>query len=543
MQQGFTPVLMLFTQRATDVLFTTYAVFMTTPSRDDLLPIALDISASLSTEDRLRRLVEVVSKALPCDAVALLRLEDEQLVPVAASGLSDDIFGRRFLRSEHPRLDSICGSEKHTLFAADSPLPDPYDGLVEGASNMTDRVHSCLGCPLRVEGELVGVLTVDALQPGAFDHIQASFLAHLGALAGAALRTSDLIAALERRAEHQGLLARDLMQDTMARRGATLIGDSTPMNRLRKEIEVIARSDFPVLVTGETGVGKEIVVRQLHAASRRAEQALVYLNCAALPEAIAESELFGHTRGAFTGADSERLGKFRVADKASLFLDEIGELPLHIQPKLLRALQDGEIQCVGTDQPIHVDVRILAATNRNLEAEVEAGRFRSDLLHRLDVCRLHIPPLRERAEDIPALAGFFADRGRRQLGTGPIRFSPEAQENLMAGSWPGNVRELENVVSRGILSASTRSEPGSMLILRVEDFDTRNSSAPAPQPSPESTPEPTPRPLREAVESFQRTQIEKAVGRNQGNWSAAARDLALDRGNLYHLAKRLGIKK
>ncbi|MFT7663135.1 MAG: anaerobic nitric oxide reductase transcription regulator, partial [Planctomycetota bacterium] len=162
---------------------------MTTPSRDDLLPIALDISASLSTEDRLRRLVEVVSKALPCDAVALLRLEGEELVPAAAFGLSNDIFGRRFARAEHPRLDSICGSEKHTLFAADSPLPDPYDGLVEGAPNMTDHVHSCLGCPLRVEGELVGVLTIDALQPGAFDHIQESFLAHLGALAGAALRT------------------------------------------------------------------------------------------------------------------------------------------------------------------------------------------------------------------------------------------------------------------------------------------------------------------------------------------------------------------
>ena len=515
---------------------------MTTASTGDLLPIALDITASLSTEDRYRRLVEVVRAALPCDAVALLRLEDDELVPVAALGLSDDIFGRRFRRSDHPRLDSICAGASHTLFAADSPLPDPYDGLVEGAPNLTDRVHSCLGCALRVEDELVGVLTVDALQPGAFDRVQDSFLETLAALAGAALRTSDLIAALERRAEHQGLVARDLMRDTTARRGAILIGDSPAMNHLRKEIEVIARTNFPVLVTGETGVGKEIVVRQLHAASMRADQPLVYLNCAALPEAIAESELFGHTRGAFTGAEKERLGKFRVADDASLFLDEIGELPPHIQPKLLRALQDGEIQCVGADKPMHVDVRILAATNRKLEAEVEAGRFRSDLMHRLDVCRLNIPPLRERTQDIPALVGYFADRGRRQLGTGPIRFNQSAQDWLVANPWPGNVRELENVVARGILSASMRSEPGDMLILTEGDFGSANPNAGSTPMVPTNLPEPQIRPLRAAVESFQKKAIEQAVAHNHGNWSAAARDLALDRGNLHHLAQRLGIK-
>ncbi len=521
---------------------TAYAVQMTTPSRDDLLPIALDITASLSTTDRYRRLIEVVRSALPCDAVALLRLESDELVPVAALGLSEDIYGRRFRRSEHPRLDSICASEGPTVFPSDSPLPDPYDGLIEDAPNLTDLVHSCLGCPLRVEGELVGVLTVDALKPGSFDNIGDGFLAHLGALAGAALRTGDLIAALERRAEHQGLVARDLMRDTTTRRGALLIGESDAMQRLRMEIEVFARSNFPVLVTGETGVGKEIVVRQLHAGSAREDQPLVYLNCAALPESVAESELFGHTRGAFTGADQARLGKFRVADQASLFLDEIGELPPYIQPKLLRALQDGEIQCVGADQPMHVDVRILAATNRNLDAEVEAGRFRSDLLHRLDVCRLHIPPLRDRVDDIPALVGYFADRGRRQLGTGPIRVSPEALEFLMQSSWPGNVRELENVVSRGILTASMRSETGEMLMLCGSDFEGVHAARASQPANPATNPAAPVRPLRESIDRFQREQIESAVLANKGNWSAAARDLAVDRANLHHLAKRLGIK-
>ena len=196
------------------------------------------------------------------------------------------------------------------------------------------------------------------------------------------------------------------------------------MAHLRSEIDLVARTDFPVLVTGETGVGKELVVRMLHSTSARADKPLVYVNCAAIPESVFESELFGHVQGAFTGADKARLGKFRVADGACLFLDEIGELPLHVQPKLLRALQEGEVQCVGSDEPVRVDVRVFAATNRNLEAEVKAGRFRADLLHRLDVCRIDVPPLRERPEDVAPLAGHFADPCAPPTGYGPDPIPP-----------------------------------------------------------------------------------------------------------------------
>ena len=350
----------------------------TLPQLGDLLPIALDITASLTAEDRSKRLVAAVARALPCDAAVLLRLEGDELVPAAARGLSADVFGRRFPRGEHPRLDIICRGAGPTLFPADSPLPDPYDGLVDEAPHL--RVHSCLGCPLRVEGELVGVLTADALEPGVFDALDMGLLDHLAALAAAALRTSELIEALERTARHQGQVVSDLVQDARDRRGGLLIGQSETMARLRQEIELVAASEFPVLVTGETGVGKELVARTLHALSPRAERPLVYVNCAALPDSIVESELFGHEKGAFTGAESARPGKFRVADGASLFLDEIGELPPHVQPKLLRALQDGEVQPVGDDRPCRVDVRVIAATNRDLEAEVRAGRFRADLL-------------------------------------------------------------------------------------------------------------------------------------------------------------------
>ncbi len=516
----------------------------TPPKLDDLLPIALDMTASLPAQDRSKRLVDAVVRALPCDAAVLLRLVGDELVPVAAHGLAPDVLGRRFARAQHPRLDIICRHDEPTLFPADSPLPDPYDGLVDGAPHLD--VHACLGCPLRVEGELVGVLTADALEPGVFDRVDKRFLVHLAALAAAALRTSDLIEALERTARHRGLVARDLVQDVLDRRGGLLLGESEAMARLRREVELVAGSDFPVLVTGETGVGKELVVRTLHAQSPRADQPLVYVNCAALPEAIVESELFGHERGAFTGAEQARPGKFRVADGASLLLDEIGELPLHMQPKLLRALQDGEIQPIGADQPAHVDVRVLAATNRDLEAEVRAGRFRADLLHRLDVCRIRVPPLREHPSDVAQLAGHFADRARRRLGTGPIRFTPDAQAALERRPWPGNVRELENVVSRGILRATARVAKAEPVLVRRADLSdpvaAEDESAPAAADAASLAPIAAGATLREAVQEFQRAQIQRALASAKGNWAAAARALGMDRSNLYHLARRLGLR-
>ena len=518
----------------------------TRPTLEDLLPIALDMTASLTAEDRSKRLVDVVRRALPCDAVALLRLEGSALVPIAAHGLSADLMGRRFARAEHPRLDIICRADEPTIFPAESSLPDPYDGLVEGDPHL--HVHACLGFPLRVAGELVGVLTVDALEPGRFDALDRRVLVHLAALAAAALRTSDLIETLERHAQHQGLVAQDLVQDVLERRGGFLIGTSSVIANLRREIELIAGSEFPVLVTGETGVGKELVVRTLHLQSRRAGQPLVYVNCAALPESVVESELFGHAKGAFTGADRARPGKFRVADGATLFLDEIGELPLAMQPKLLRALQEGEIQPLGTDHPAHVDVRILAATNRDLEAEVRAGRFRADLLHRLDVCRIAVPALREHRQDIPLLAGHFADRVRRRLGTGPIRFQAGAQALLTRASWPGNVRELENVVARAILHASARSKAGEAVIVQASDLDPREDGAvaaggraAAPSPEPAAALELVGRTLRDATDDYQRALIRQELGRSEGNWAAAARALGMHRSNLHHLAKRLGM--
>jgi anaerobic nitric oxide reductase transcription regulator len=342
----------------------------------------------------------------------------------------------------------------------------------------------------------------------------------------------------------QGLIARDLMRDALVRRGGEIIGASPEMARLRREIELVAQSDFTVLITGETGVGKELVARAIQSASHRRDQSLIYVNCAALPETLAESELFGHLRGAFTGASSDRPGKFEVADGGTLFLDEIGELPLAVQPKLLRALQQGEIQRVGADRTISVDVRLLAATNRELGEEVKAGRFRADLYHRLNVYPLAVPPLRERRGDIPLLAGYFCDLARRRLGLGPVRLAASALDALEQYSWPGNVRELENVISRVVLKASAAIPRGEPVVL--SDAHLRPELSSESVPIPERSPAALTRPrgqvsMREFVREKQRAYVQQALEDHHGNVAAAARALGMDRGNLYHLTRRLGL--
>ncbi len=512
---------------------------------DTLLDIAVDLTAALSTADRYERLLRAVQRVIPFDAATLMRLEAETLTPVASWGLTEDAMGRNYPLKENPRLEIVCRSSEPVLFPSDTEIPDPFDGLLEDDPRALTRVHACLGCPLWVDGELIGAMTADALAPNAFDDIDPRFLNAIGALAGAAMRTSDLIDALERALEHQGLVTKEMMHVVRQKEGPELIGVSRPITRLREDIDLVAKSDFTVLITGETGVGKELVARSVHEASVRKEHPMIYVNCSALPESLAESELFGHVRGAFTGASSDRAGKFEVASGGTLFLDEIGELPPSVQPKLLRALQQGEIQRVGSDRARSVDVRVLAATNRVLSVEVERGTFRADLFHRLAVYPLNVPPLRDRSEDIPILAGYFCDGVRRRLGIGPVRITPDAVAALRRYSWPGNVRELENVVSRVALRTSITVPRGEPVVLEESAFEPalREAGAPPIPKTQASVPPAAPDlKLRDAVDEFKRNLIERTVAENDGNWSAAARSLGLHRSNLHHLASRLGIK-
>ncbi len=517
---------------------------------DALLDIAVDLTRDLSAQNRYQRLLGAVRRVLPCDASALLKYEKNRLVPVAVDGLSTDALGRRFDPALHPRFERIMASTQPVRFPADSRLPDPYDGMVLGHEGKLE-VHACMGCALRVDGQLLGILTLDGLTPGMFDAVDDQTMSTFSALAAAAMRTALLIEGLEQQARHKNLLAQELISEALKRGGGELIGRSPAMQHLHKELELVAASDLSVLIGGETGVGKELVARTIHVNSNRADQPLVYINCAALPESIAESELFGHTKGAFTGATADRGGKFELADGGTLFLDEIGELPLVLQAKMLRALQSGEIQRVGSDKVKYVDVRILAATNRNLEAEVEAGQFRRDLYHRLSVFPVTVPPLRERQGDIPLLAGYFAEKMRVKLGLKNLCLGPGALRQLEGYNWPGNVRELEHVVSRAALRARAQ-QSRDIVTIEAEHCDVSAGLPPArPQTSGQVPCEPAVSAaldvgdelaMNEALAEFQRQLITERLAAFSNNWAKAAKSLGMDRGNLHRMAKRLALK-
>ncbi|HCB41576.1 MAG TPA: nitric oxide reductase transcriptional regulator NorR [Pseudomonas sp.] len=515
---------------------------MTTSSATEVfLAVSAELSRETPAHERFQRLLQGLRQVFPCDAAALLQLQESTLIPLAADGLSPDTLGRRFEVDEHPRFSRILLSHEPVRFAADSPLPDPYDGLINAPPEQL-HVHDCLGIALHVDERPWGVLTLDALEPGSFDRIDAQELRAFVRLTEASIKISNLIARLQQRADQSQQMARALLDELGQQ---SLLGQSRAIQTLRSEIDTVAQSDLTVLITGETGVGKELVARQLHAASSRASAPLVYVNCAALPENLVESELFGHTRGAFSGAAQSRAGRFELAHGGTLFLDEVGELPLAVQAKLLRALQNGEIQRVGSDHPHHVDVRIIAATNRDLQQEVARGLFRADLYHRLSVYPIRVPSLRERGRDVLLLAGHFLEQNRRRLGLRGLRLEPAARELLVQYSWPGNVRELEHLIGRAALKAGASDEarrrvisigPG-LLDLGQQPV---TSDTPILGASTLDARTPVSLNLRAATEAFQAQLIEQTLLRHGGNRAAAARELGLDRANFSRLLKRLG---
>lgn len=511
-----------------------------------LAAIALDLTAEISAEDRYDRLLGALHRAIPYDAATLLRVEKDRLIPLASRGLTPDAMGRVYLRTEHPRLDIICGSEEPILFSKDSTLPDPFDGMLASDPYGLQHIHACLGCSLHVNDTLVGIITADSLDAGAFDRLPKQYLKTVALMAGAQMQMADLLKALESRAERQGQIASDLMQDVALLRGWDILGQSPAIKKMRQEIELVAKSDFTILILGETGTGKELVARAIHRHSHRRDKAMLYLNCAALPDSLAESELFGHVKGSFTGATHDRAGKFELADGGTLFLDEIGELSLEIQAKILRVIQEGEIQRIGSEKMLHSDVRILAATNRDLEAEVGGRKFRADLYHRLNVYPITVPPLRERKDDLAILAGFFIDRAQRRLGLREVRISEEALHLLSRYDWPGNVRELENIISRAILKASQQQQHMDLIQIQPDHLAGDLGAAMYVHPV-EDLSSPTTFQgkisLREEVKLFQIKLIQAALEKNKGNWAAAARDLDTNRSNLHNLATRLGIRQ
>ena len=521
------------------------------------LMLLADLVSELPAAVRMQRLVTSLRAHFHCGAMAVLQLEGDHLRPVAVDGLSHEALGRRFAIRDHPRLAAILQRDGVTRFHHDSHLPDPYDGLLTERAGQPLAVHDCMGLSLNVEGARWGVVTLDALQPGTFDGDAQAELAALGISIEAAARITRLENQLRALSSNSGHTV--ITPEGTSRDEPEIVGQSPPLQHLLHELDVVAESDLPVLLLGETGVGKELFAHRLHRLSRRRARPLVHVNCAALPESLAESELFGHVRGAFSGAVGERAGRFEAAEGGTLFLDEVGELPLAIQAKLLRTLQNGEIQRLGADKPKRVNVRVIAATNRSLREQVALGAFRADLYHRLSVYPIPIPPLRERGNDLLLLSGRFLELYRSRLGLRSLRLSADAEEALRRYRWPGNVRELEHVISRAALKAVSRgADRRAIVTLEPDMLDLDDLALPGPVASAATANTTTqggaglsvPPPwqamagarLSDIVDASQRAAIRQALDSHEQNWAAAARQLGLDASNLHKLARRLGLK-
>src|SRR5947207_9676463 len=360
---------------------------------------------------------------------------------------------------------------------------------------------------------------VRAIKMGAFDFVEKPL-----SLDKTVLVVRNALRQRRLEAENQALRA-------VVDRHQTMIGESYAMRQLRDQVATAAPTNGRVLIYGENGTGKELVARTIHALSRRRTAAFVEVNCAAIPEELIESELFGHVRGAFTGAVADRRGKFEAADGGTIFLDEIADMSLKTQAKVLRVLQEQTMEAVGGTARIKVDARVLAATNKDLQSEIRSGRFREDLYFRLNVIPIFVPPLRDRQEDIALLADHFMADFAREYGRRPKRFESAARAVLQRYPWPGNVRELRNVIERLMIMV-----PGDAISASDLSFlDPGALTAPVVEPTGERLT------LHEARDNFERDLILRTLAEQQGNMSRTAEVLGVERSNLYRKMKAFGI--
>ncbi len=431
------------------------------------------------------------------------------------------------LGTEWPRRGSRSGwiaETGHPLLTADLRKDQRF---VEHGPLLREGLLSALSVPLRAKRGIIGTLNVGSREVGRYSEMDCELLLAIADQVVLALQNMfayEEITSLKGRLEQENQYLQEAWRDDAA--FADVVGESPAIQKVLASVRMVAGTDSTVLVTGETGTGKELVVRAIHGLSGRKDKILVKVNCAALPSGVIESELFGHERGAFTGALSRKIGRFELANGGTLFLDEIGDLPLDLQAKLLRVLQDGEFERVGGTQTLKVNVRLIAATNRNLEKAVEQERFRADLYYRLNVFPIAIPPLRERLEDVPRLARHFVMMYAAKMGKSIGAVGESVLNKLMEYGWPGNVRELQNVIERAvILSPKGRLELGDSL------------SAPASGARSKS-----PRTFEE-IEREHILSVLKSTGWRVSGERGASRILGLKRTTLEARMRKLGIER
>jgi formate hydrogenlyase transcriptional activator len=382
-------------------------------------------------------------------------------------------------------------------------------------------VKSALRIPMIVEGALVGVIACWSRETHTFDAIDLDTATQLGRVVAVVIDSClayEHLARLRDEADDANSYLREALA-TANHCSAGAVGDGPAFAAVRQQIHVVAPTDATVLLTGESGTGKDLAARAIHGASNRRNRALVTVNCAAIPQGLAESELFGHEEGAFTGAVASRAGRFEQANGGTLFLDEVGELSLELQAKLLRVLQEREVERVGGSEPISVDVRIIAATNRSLPQLIEADLFREDLFFRLAVFPIHLPPLRSRLEDLPALVEHFVNQAAERLRIPPPRVTPEVIRRLADHDWPGNIRELQHAIERAmIVSGGTELAIDAIVPMRITPINS------------------------DALRGEYLTALESTGWVIEGSAGAAAR-LGLHPNTLRHRLKRMGIAR
>ncbi|MBK7072655.1 MAG: sigma 54-interacting transcriptional regulator [Myxococcales bacterium] len=418
----------------------------------------------------------------------------------AVSQLSDSIVAK-VVASRRPVI--ISDAMHDTEFAA-------------AKSVMQLRLSSVICVPLLDRGRLLGIIYVG--NDSIVDLFQEATMRVLTVFAAqASLIVANALLLNELQVDNKKLAER-----LEAVRFGEIVGTSPPMQAVYRKVEKIAPTDISVLITGETGTGKELIAREIHTRSPRAGKPFVTINCGAIPENLLESELFGHVKGAFTGAVANKLGKFQSADGGTLFLDEVGEMPLELQVKLLRAIQERVVVRVGDTRSESVDIRILTATNRDLEKEIAGGRFREDLYYRLNVVNLQLPPLRARGEDVIVIARYLLSRYTREFDAKVKGFSPNATVAMRKHAWPGNIRELENRIKKAIVLAEST-------VIGPDDLGLSADNLPAILT------------LAEAKDKFQREYINEVLAVNNGNRTKTARDLGVDPRTIFrHLEKEAG---
>jgi formate hydrogenlyase transcriptional activator len=519
----------------------------------DRLKILLDLTNSmvsnLELRDLLRSIAANLRRVMECDAVGV-HLPDPE-----GNGETLRLYALDFPDSKGLLKEDLSvrieGTPPGEAFRTGKPVIKsmPHPGLdpelQSGPELQISGEGIKSGCllPLISRNRILGVLGLGRRQENAFKQSDVDFLMQVANQVAIAIENAlayGQIAELKDKLAQEKLYLEDEIRSEM--NFEEMVGKSAALRRVLKQVETVAPTDSTVLIYGETGTGKELIARALHNLSARSPNAFVKLNCAAIPTGLLESELFGHEKGAFTGAIAQRIGRFELAHRGTVFLDEVGEIPLELQPKLLRVLQEREFERLGSTRTLRSDARLIAATNRDLEALVAEQKFRSDLFYRLNVFPVRIPPLRERAEDIPLLVSHFAQQFARRMNKHIETIPSEVMSALCEYPWPGNIRELQNVIERAVVLS-----PGS--VLKVSLADQKDFPAATPRPSlprDGAHDSGTPRNIRSLLEETERQQILNAL--EESNWvvagaKGAAARLGMKRSTMQLRMQRLGISR